>query len=250
MDFVPLCKYRLNNFIVSNEDAQPRPIKAKMQWLPKYRCLQYKAVRRWVSISVKIIRIQPCVHRCNDSTMPPYSQTPPCLQMVTTYYLRMREGNIFSLSTLAGRGEYLNPGLWVGGTPSQVWVGGCPISGLGGGHDILGLGGGYPISGLGGGYPISDLVGVPQPRSGWWGVPGVPLTRSGWWGYVGYPPTRSGWWGEGTWGTPPTIRQSSIASTCYSEGGVPLVFTQEDFLVYIDFQCKFTDDFGCNFYRL
>ena len=30
---------------------------------------------------------------------------------------------------------------------------------------------------------------------------------------------------------PPPIAQSSIASTCYAVGGVPLAFTQEDFLV-------------------
>ena len=40
------------------------------------------------------------------------------------------------------------------------------------------------------------------------------------------PSTRTGW---GT--PPPPIRQSSIASTCYAAGGMPLAFTQEDFLV-------------------
>ena len=38
------------------------------------------------------------------------------------------------------------------------------------------------------------------------------------------------------WGVPhlsPPISQSSIASTCYAAGGVPLAFTQEDFLVTI-----------------
>ena len=39
-----------------------------------------------------------------------------CLHFIFTARIRrMREGNIFSLSTLAG-----------GGTPSQVWVGGLP----------------------------------------------------------------------------------------------------------------------------
>ena len=32
-------------------------------------------------------------------------------------------------------------------------------------------------------------------------------------------------------GIPPPMRQSSTASTCYAAGGVPLAFTQEDFLV-------------------
>ena len=45
----------------------------------------------------------------------------------------------------------------------------------------------------------------------------------------GYP--RSGWSG-GTQGNPPTMRQNSRASTCYPAGGMPLAFTQEDFLVF------------------
>ena len=35
--------------------------------------------------------------------------------------------------------------------------------------------------------------------------------------------------------SPPTIRQHSIASTCYPAGGMPLAFTQEDFLVSVYF---------------
>ena len=100
----------------------------------------------------------------------------------------MGEGNIFSLSTLAGRGVP---------RPRSV------------------RGGGYPIQGLG--------EGVPHPRSGWEGYPV-------WVG--GYPNPRCGW------GTPPPIRHSSIANTCYAAGGMPLVFTQEDFLVYL-FICLF-----------
>ena len=49
-------------------------------------------------------------------------------------------------------------------------------------------------------------------------------------GYPGYPQ-------PGLDGVPPNqvwIRQSSIASTCYAAGGVPLAFTQEDFLVFIN----------------
>ena len=49
-----------------------------------------------------------------------------------------------------------------------------------------------------------------------WGVNGVyPQPGLDGWGYLGYPP----------------IRQNSIASTCYPAGGMPLAFTQEDFLV-------------------
>ena len=114
---------------------------------------------------------------------------------ITARIRRMGKGNIFSLSTLAGRG----------GTPSQVWVGGYPIPGLGGG--------------------------LPHPRSGWWGggVPGVPSGQV--WmvgGYLGYSPPARSRWGN----LPPPIRQSSIASTCYTAGGMPLAFMQEDFLVF------------------
>ena len=46
-------------------------------------------------------------------------------------------------------------------------------------------------------------------------TPGYPLAKTGY-----YPLARTGW------GTPsPHIRQSSIASTCYTVGGMPLVFT-------------------------
>ena len=139
----------------------------------------------------------------------------------------MGKGNILSMSTLAG-----------GGTLSQV-CGGYPIPGVGGGYPILGLGRGYPVSGLGGGYPIPGLKGWGYPGyppgqvwmeggtpSQVWGVLWVPSSQV--WmvgGYPGYPLVRSGW------GTPPPIRQSSIASTCYTAGGMPVAFTQEDFLV-------------------
>ena len=124
----------------------------------------------------------------------------------------------------------------------------------------------------GGGYPISGLVGgVPHPRSGWGGTPsqvwvggtrsqvwmvggkwGTP-TMTGWgtstmtgWGtphcdwmgyphhdWIGYHPTMTGW-GTPTmtaWGTPPP---TSIASTCCVAGGMPVAFTQEDFLVQLN----------------
>ena len=43
-------------------------------------------------------------------------------------------------------------------------------------------------------------------------------------GYPYPPPSRTGWGS-------PVRRQSNIASTCYVAGGMPLAFTQEDFLV-------------------
>ena len=67
-----------------------------------------------------------------------------------------------------------------------------------------------------------------------WGTPhhwmGFP--HHDWMGHP-HPPTMTGW---GTphhdWmGYPPS--PTSIASTCYPAGGMPLAFTQEDFLVYV-----------------
>ena len=97
--------------------------------------------------------------------------------------------------------------------------------------DLVWMVGGYP------GYPPQPgLDGVPPPNQVWmvggtWGTPSPGLDGGG--GVPGVPPpTRSGW------GTPPPdqvwIRQNSIASTCYAAGGVPLAFTQEDFLVHTD----------------
>ena len=123
--------------------------------------------------------------------------------IVTARIRRMTESNVFTLSTISG-----------GGVPHHRSVGG-----------------GYPIPGLDGeGYPSQIwMVGVPQP-----GLDGR--------GYLGYPPRPGLDGGEHTWGTPPPPppildgvpppRQSSIASTCYAAGGMPLAFMQEDFLVF------------------
>ena len=93
-------------------------------------------------------------------------------------------------------------------------------------------GGGYPISGLGRGVPhLRSGLGrreVPHLRSGGGGTPsqgeGYPISG-------GIPHV----WGVPHLCPPPLITQSSIASTCYAVGGVPLEFTQEDFLVWLDF---------------
>ena len=72
--------------------------------------------------------------------------------------------------------------------------------------------GGYPIPGPGrGGTPSQVQVGggYPIPGPGGGGVP----------------------------------RQSSTASTCYAAGGVPLAFTQEDFLVHNIFRATLTGFF-------
>ena len=65
--------------------------------------------------------------------------------------------------------------------------------------------------------------GVPHPKSGrGYPIPGLDRGYPG----VTLPPSRTGW------GTPlPIRRQSSIASTCYMAGSMPLAFTQEGFLV-------------------
>ena len=110
-----------------------------------------------------------------------------------------------------------------GGTPSQVWVGGYPISGLGGGgYPIPGPGpGGYPVPGPGG-YPIPSLGVYPIPGPQGYPIPGpggYPIPGLGEVLRVPSPPNQ-------VW-----IRQSSTASTSYAAGGVPLAFTQEDFLV-------------------
>ena len=119
------------------------------------------------------------------------------------------------------------------------------------------LAGGYPPpSRPGMGYLPPDLgQGTPHPTPTWDGVPpprwGVNWQTPPWLDGVP-PPTMTGWgtphhdwmgtpspWLDGVppqhhhdWmGYPPPIRQSSIASTCYVAGGMPLAFTQEDFLV-------------------
>ena len=112
--------------------------------------------------------------------------------------------------------------------------------GVGGGvYPILGLGRGVPHL-RSRGYPMSGggtpCPGRPHPRSGWGGERAIPAWGgypiSGWGGTLGTPPTEI-WDGVPPylrWGTPPL--QSSIASTCYAAGGVPLAFTQKDFLVF------------------
>ena len=85
---------------------------------------------------------------------------------------------------------------WRGGTPSS-WPGGTPFPGLDGG---------YPLPG-----------GTPPGK-------GVPPS-------AGLPPLGRGYPSPPTGGTSP--HQTSTVCTCYAAGGVPLAFTQEDFLVDI-----------------
>ena len=141
------------------------------------------------------------------------------------------EGWGFSLFTLGG-GGVPRPRSGVGGgvpCPRSGWWGGYPGQVWGGGGTQPGLdGGGAPQPGLDGGG------GTPA-RSGWWGgYPSQVWMVGG--GYLGYPPGQV-WMVVGGVPrvTPTPIRQSSIASTCYTVGGMPLAFTQEDFLVELNF---------------
>ena len=115
-----------------------------------------------------------------------------------------------SVRSHLGRG-YPHPADGVGIPPSS-WQGRLPIWPIGRVPPI------WPMEVV----PIW-LMGVTPVKARW----GTPPVRTGW----GYPlgwdwtPIRTGW------GFLPPPRQSSIASTCYAAGGVPLVFTQEDFLV-------------------
>ena len=92
------------------------------------------------------------------------------------------------------------PGLDRGGTPGHPHLGQVPGQGGGNPHCRCGQRG-IPLSG--------QVPGVP-PCPGLDG--GTSLSRTG-------------------CVPPPVGRQSSIASICYVTGGMPLAFTQEDFLV-------------------
>ena len=117
------------------------------------------------------------------------------------------EGTVFSLfvsSHRSGQGGYRIPGTSPGGGyPIQLME--VPIPGLDGGGGVS-----HPADG-----------GVPHPRSTsvppWKGLDGVRLQP------------------ESDGVHPPPIRQNSIASTCCTAGGMPLAFTQEDFLVFAEF---------------
>ena len=94
--------------------------------------------------------------------------------------------------------------------------------------------GGYPIPGLDGDTPSQVWMGVPHPRSRHRGLPircqdgGYPTLLMG-----GTPQSKIEWGTPhpGLDGYPPIRRQIIKASICYAAGGLPLAFTQEDFLV-------------------
>ena len=138
---------------------------------------------------------------------------------------------------------------------SQALGLGVPPSGRGGIPPSSQLGMGYPYLSWWGGYPtlpnrgypiIPDGAGQEDPHSSWSWWWWVPLS-----GLDGYPPPiKTGWrypsplssaLDRGTLQSrlegvtlPPcqeTKQQSEQTSTCYAAGSMPLVFTQEDFLV-------------------
>ena len=135
----------------------------------------------------------------------------------------MREGNIFSLSTLAGRVPCPRSGRGVphprsrlGITPFQVWIGGPH-------HDDVG-------------YSIQDQKGVPPSRTGWGTHPpppvldGVPPIQD----LMGYPPSKTGW---GTFPPQPNqvtdqqskhLLHSGQCASCVHSGGLFCVIRFSD----------------------
>ena len=118
-------------------------------------------------------------------------------EVITARIRRMTEGNVFTLSTIA----------W--GTP-------------------------FPGLDRGG---IRKDGSTPPPRLGRMGYPPTP-SQEGW----GTPPPIQTWeWGTHTPPPPVQVRsqdgetpnRNSVACTCYVAGGIPLAFTQGDFLVVI-----------------
>ena len=125
--------------------------------------------------------------------------------------------------------------VWMGYPPDQVWMGYSPRT-----WDRV------PPQDLGQGNPPRTWDGVP-PDLGW----GTPQTWDGvtsqTWDRV--PPAPRP--GTGYHPPPPDqvwIRQSSTASTCYVAGGVPLAFTQENFLVLtyiLNCTCRYIQNCCC-----
>ena len=106
--------------------------------------------------------------------------------------------------------------------PSQVRMGGNA------GYPIPGQNGGYSLPRSGLGVPPSQIrMGEgTESRSGRGGYPpsaGWGVTLSAGWGTHSCPGPRSGQGGTPNW--------NSMTCTCYAVGGMPLAFTQEDFLV-------------------
>ena len=99
------------------------------------------------------------------------------------------------------------------------------------GVSLIRTGWGYPPVRTGWDTPHSEWMGVPPPpQSGLdgdnppsWLNGSTPSPRQDW--MRGIP--HQNWMG-----VPPVRRQSSRVNTCYAAGGMPLAFTQEEFLVF------------------
>ena len=138
------------------------------------------------------------------------------IEIITARVRSTREGTVFTgvcLFTFRG-----------GGVPHPADVGGG-----GGGVSHPRSRWGVPHPADGGGVPRPWSRGVPHPRSGW----GRGTSSQVW--METPPPSRTRW---DTPPPPPVRRQSSIANTCYAAGGMPLAFTQKDFLVTDKFIVK------------
>ena len=151
------------------------------------------------------------------------------IQLMGVPHLRSRWGGVPHPADL---GEYPIPGPGRGvshprsrwGVPHPAYRGvPCPRSR---GYPIPDLGGEWYSIQLTRGAPSQVQVGYPpHPDLGW----GTLLPVQGWMVLPTHPPIQD--WME--YPPPPPIRrQSSIASTCYVAGGMPLAFTQEDLLVF------------------
>ena len=103
-----------------------------------------------------------------------------------------------------------------------VFTGACLSTFRGvGGYPIPADGGMVNTSFLTGSFPFFPTRGLPPHKVRMWGTPSKVST--------GVHPSRSGpKSGRGDVGSP---SQNSTAHTCYVAGGMPLAFTQEDFLV-------------------
>ena len=134
--------------------------------------------------------------------------------IVTARIRRMTGGYVFTGVCLSNFRRGDTPSSWGGGgsTPTQFQTEGYPIRGpdVGVTPSQVQMGGGNPFFTT----PLQDWMGstLPSARLGT-PLPPHPLVR----------------------------RQSSIASTCYAAGGMPLVFTQEHFLVPLNV-CRLHDN--------
>ena len=190
--------------------------------------IKYKQIQaqRHNTISILVSHLQKWPYNCVQSVI-----------IVTRPHLKDGEGNIFTLCVSPhpdGRGGtpscWFGGGVWVsnprsgqGGTPAQVWMGDTPFQGQG--RVVV---------------PHSQVWMRVPPTQDWWGTsdPDARCCKVWCWTkslstflkFLCVPPC-PGLDRVHPPPPPPVRRRSSIASTYYAAGGMPLAFTQEDFLV-------------------